>query len=336
MAKQSTFFSRIETEGREVIREAQLKKLNYIISEAYINTQFYRKIYDEAKVKPEDLETLDDLRKFPIITEDMIREEVKRVDDSYAGMLCVPEDKVYRAAPSVKRSWTSPPYSVALTHDDFLLLTNLLSRMWLSIGMRHTDTAHVSIPGCYLDYSLYLYSMRQMGVLFIPADGVFDALRTVQVTDKLKPYAIVGEVENIPAFVETARKSQLEPQKIFPCYKLNIFKGALTPKLSKRFEGDGFTGEHYNLYQNVDCSFYSIDCSQHAGLHVMEDYYIVEAIDKDTKEPVAPGGKGLLTITNLTVRAVPFVRFQTSDFVEIIEDRCNCGSNFARFRFVRG
>ena len=72
-------------------------------------------------------------------------------------------------------------------------------------------------------------------------------------------------------------------------------------------------GEHYNIYYVAEASFFAIDCEKHSGLHVPEDCFIVEAVDEDSGQPVAPGKEGRLVITNLAVEATPYIRYRTHE-----------------------
>lgn len=62
----------IECADRETMRALQLKKLKETVKYEYDNVPYYRKKMDDAGVKPEDIESLDDIRKLPFITKEDI------------------------------------------------------------------------------------------------------------------------------------------------------------------------------------------------------------------------------------------------------------------------
>jgi phenylacetate-CoA ligase len=70
------------------------------------------------------------------------------------------------------------------------------------------------------------------------------------------------------------------------------------------------------------------ECPQRRGvLHVMEESYIPEVIDRNTGEPAAPGGSGELVLTNLGRTGSPILRYRTSDIVQLaLESPCRCGT----------
>ena len=82
-----------ETLPREDIEAAQLESLKEIVKYAYDNTVYYKKSFDEAGVKPEDIKTLEDIKKLPFI--DKQTERKTQGIGSMVGELCaVPENDI--------------------------------------------------------------------------------------------------------------------------------------------------------------------------------------------------------------------------------------------------
>ncbi|MDD4332472.1 MAG: phenylacetate--CoA ligase, partial [Methanosarcinaceae archaeon] len=54
---------KIETMGQAELRELQLKRLKKSVKTVYENVPFYRQKFKEAGVTPEDIKTLEDVRK---------------------------------------------------------------------------------------------------------------------------------------------------------------------------------------------------------------------------------------------------------------------------------
>ena len=63
-----------ETLPREVLETLQLKRLKQVVQRVYHTVGFYRRAFDEAGVQPDDLKSLDDLRKFPFTTKQDLRD----------------------------------------------------------------------------------------------------------------------------------------------------------------------------------------------------------------------------------------------------------------------
>jgi phenylacetate-CoA ligase len=78
----------------------------------------------------------------------------------------------------------------------------------------------------------------------------------------------------------------------------------------------------------------AIECPNHHGLHVLEDYFYPEVIDPVTEQPVPDGAEGELVLTSLTKRAMPMIRYRTRDITAMIPEPCSCGRTLRRMRRV--
>jgi len=78
------------------------------------------------------------------------------------------------------------------------------------------------------------------------------------------------------------------------------------------------------------------ECLERNGLHINEDHFLVEVINPETLDPVAPGETGELVITTLTKEAFPVIRFRTRDLTRLIPSPCPCGRKFMRMHRVMG
>ncbi|MFX1452275.1 MAG: hypothetical protein ACFFCM_15665, partial [Promethearchaeota archaeon] len=102
------------------------------------------------------------------------------------------------------------------------------------------------------------------------------------------------------------------------------------------FKEKGFSGDFYQFRHDCIASFFTIDCDQHQGLHIPEDYYIVEAVNPKTGEVMGEGEEGALSITNLLFRATPQLRFTNpKDLIKIFKDPCPCGRTTARIVYTK-
>ena len=73
-----------ETMDRQDLLELQNERLQIVVNQAYSNVDFYRRKFDEAGLSPDDIKTLDDLKKIPFTTR-------KDLMENYPyGMFAVP------------------------------------------------------------------------------------------------------------------------------------------------------------------------------------------------------------------------------------------------------
>ena len=80
----------------------------------------------------------------------------------------------------------------------------------------------------------------------------------------------------------------------------------------------------------------AFECQEQNGLHIWEDYYIVEIIDPDTLEPVPEGEVGVLVLTTINREAMPLLRYRTRDLTRILPGECPCGRHHKRLDRMKG
>ena len=80
----------------------------------------------------------------------------------------------------------------------------------------------------------------------------------------------------------------------------------------------------------------AFECQEQNGLHIWEDYFIVEIIDPVTLEPVEEGKLGELVITTINREAMPLLRYRTRDLTRFLPGTCSCGRNHRRLARLQG
>ena len=63
--------------SRKELENYQMEQLNKLLIHAYNNVQYYQNLFNKQCLKPDDIQSLDDLKKIPFLTKDMVREESK-------------------------------------------------------------------------------------------------------------------------------------------------------------------------------------------------------------------------------------------------------------------
>ena len=127
---------RIETASQDELRALQLKRLKWSLHHAYNNVEYYRKVFDEAGVHPDDLITIADLAKFPFTCKNDLRQNYP------FGMFAVPRKKVSRIHAS--SGTTGQPTVVGYTQNDVDMWSGLMARSIWAAGGRPGDIVHVA------------------------------------------------------------------------------------------------------------------------------------------------------------------------------------------------
>jgi phenylacetate-CoA ligase len=333
-----------EKAPRREIRAKQLERFKRLMEYAYENSGLYRRGFDEVGVKPQDIKSLDEISQLPFLNEDMIREEVKK-GDPYGGLLCCPEDMVQvisvpepredKAIPKGWRGFERIPWLFGYTRTDFDMMVAMLTRIWSDLGLGFKDKIQLINNWPDLWLNTVCTSIANTGAnVYAGGMAVMAAAVNVTTARYLKPDFLCAPIYIANDMITRAESMGLNPEKIYSCYRKAIFnQGILTAQLSQRFNEKGFRGEHYNLYYVPEAGLFAIDCEEHNGLHIPEDFFIVEIIDEKGK-PVREGEKGRLVVTNLIVEATPYIRYQTHDVATLSTEPCECGRKFARINLA--
>lgn len=77
----TTLLKENEKKSLEEVKAYQFKKLKEMVNTAYYYTDFYKQKYNKAQFKPDDLQTLADINKIPLLTKDEVRQHSKDMVD---------------------------------------------------------------------------------------------------------------------------------------------------------------------------------------------------------------------------------------------------------------
>ena len=315
----------LETLPREKIKELQFKKFKRIVKWAYENSKLYRRIYDEAGFKPEDLKSFEDISKVPTIQKEDYREAQAKEPWPYGDTLCVPLERVTEYHQT--SGTTGQPVYQPDTWQDWEWQSECWSTILYSQGFRNTD--RVFIPFGYNVFIAFWcghYASEKLNCEVVPG-GVLNTEERLLKIQELKANALMATPTYVLGMAEACRKKLgIDPRE------LGIEKilcagepGAGVPATKKRMEEE-WGADVYDHSGATEIGAWSFECSEKpGGLHVNEPFFLVELVDIDTEEPIEePGKTGKIVITALDREAQPCVRFDSKD-VSMWGELCECG-----------
>lgn len=323
---------RVETLTREELEGYQLEQLKQQITEAYEKSPFYRKSFETAKVKPEDIQSLEDLIKFPILTKHEIRERQDAVP--IIGDLCVrsEEDVVFISSSSGS---TGAPTASPFSKRDFDEFQDIQSRLFWQAGMRPNDRyIHA------LNFSLFVggpdvIGAQNLGALCIWA-GTLPADRLLFIIQQYQPTVIWTTPSYAWYLGETARQKGINPATDLAINKIIVAgePGGSIPATREAIEAL-WDAEVFDFYGISDIfGACGAQCEAHDGLHIAEDQMLVEVVDETTGLPVKEGERGEMLLTTLRKEIRPMIRFRTGDIVTYTNEKCSCGRTLKRIKVV--
>lgn len=324
----------IETMPREKMKACQLDLLKQTLRLCYDKSPYYRKTFDMAGVKPEDLNSLEDIKKFPTIDKKVLRARQEETPD-FGDLVCVPEEEIVYI--SVSSGSTGVPTASPFTAQDFEDFQDFEARLFWSSGMRPTDRY------CHaLNFTLFVggpdvIGAQKVGALCIWA-GAIPSERLLAILKQWKP-TITWTTPSYAWYLgETAKLQGFDFEKDFNLKKIFVAGEPGGSIQETREQIEALWGADLYDYYGLSDIFGACAgmCEQKEGLHWAEDHILVEVVDPDTGEEVPEGKRGELVLTSLKKKARPLVRFRTGDIVSYTTERCPCGRTSMRLHGIHG
>lgn len=318
----------METMTREQISALQLERLQATVRHC-MNSPFYKKRFEEIGLKPEDIKSLDDIRKIPFTTKADLR-------DTYPfGMASVPLRECTRLHSS--SGTTGTPTVILHTKKDLEEWANQVARNLWMVGLRPDDVFQNSSGyGMFTGGLGFQYGAERMGMLTIPA-AAGNSLRQIKFMTDFGTTALHAVPSYVTRLYEVMQSAGVDPRKDTKLKVLAIGAEPHSEEQRRRIE-EMMGVKAYNSFGMSEMCGPGVgfECQEQNGLHFWEDYYIVEIVDPETLEPVADGEIGELVLTSLCREAMPLLRYRTRDLTRVLGRTCPCGRNHVRIDRMRG
>mgnify|MGYP006272677561 CR=1 FL=1 len=317
-----------ERMDREAIEQLQLERLQSTLNRVYKNVRHFRKTFQEMDFFPEDLRTLSDLTRLPLLT----RADLMR---NYPyDMFAVPLREVVRLHTPVLNQ--DDPVVMGFTQNDLKNWAELMARSLTAVGLDSDDVVQVAPTFGIMTgaFGVQLGAGR-IGASVIPIPGSsFPA--HVKILRDFRTTALVAT----PTFVSGVLQS---------LQTLGVDVNTLSLKwaiLGSEPWGESTRTELESALHVTATDIYTLaevfgpgvawECPEKDGLHIPEDHFIPEIVDPDSGVPLPPGEEGELVVTTIAKEAFPLIRFRTGDVTRLTYAPCACGRTHARIgRVVR-
>jgi phenylacetate-CoA ligase len=318
------FFDKFEGMERKERESYQLGKLKEQIGRAYKNSIAVKEIFDKAGIRPDDINSFEDLEKVPIIRKpDVI--ELQKKYPPYGGLLTVPEDEVQRVFIT--------PGPIYLPHQ--VEEISWFGKSFFAAGFKkgdiviNTPTYHMSPAGI-----LFHEGARACGATVVPT-GVGNTDAQIKTMLDLKVTGYAGMPSFLMTIIKRAEEMGYNFRRDFRLKKAWFTGEMLPPSMRKIFEEEyGIdTYQCYSVTELGGCVAY--ECREKKGMHFMDDYFI-EIVDPETGKRLKEGEVGELVATPLHNPCWGLVRFGTGDMTSYTTEPCPCGRTSFRITGIVG
>ena len=318
----------IETAPREKILEIQNEKLVKQVRHVWDNVPYYRHLMEEKGVTPDDIKTVDDIKKLPFLSKADLR-------DAYPyGLLGVPLKDCVRIHST---SGTTGKRVVAFyTQKDVDLWEECCARAIVAAGGTNEDVCQVSYGyGLFTGGPGLNGGSHKVGCLTVPTSAGNTDRQIMFIMD-LQATILCCTPSYAAYLGERMKEMGYGPDDI--PLKAGIFGAEAWSEEMRRDIEKTLGIKAYDIYGLTERSGPGVafECSAQQGMHINEDHFIAEIIDPDTGEVLPEGTQGELVFTAIDKEAVPMLRYRTRDICTLTREKCPCGRTHVRMTKPKG
>ncbi len=319
-----------ETMPRDQLQALQLLKLRRLCEWAYANVPFHRRRFDAAGFKPEQLETLDDIRRIPYMTrEEWMEAQLEK--PMFGDLLATEQTNAIRYHLTSGTTGRTPIRVLDSMKD-----WDWIAEMWCyglwGFGVRPEDTVYFAFGyGSFIGFWGAHYCCEKLGALVIPGGAQTTEARVKQIVEmgatvvcSTPTYALTLWQRARELGIDLAKEGKVnkiilsgEPAGSIPAVKRQL-EDAWGAKC-----GDTAGMTELGTIMIFECSH------QPGGTHIIEDHFIEEVIHPDTEEPAGYGELGERVVTSFGRGFIPVIRYRTKDMVlKVPASACDCGRTY--------
>jgi phenylacetate-CoA ligase len=311
----------------DAMRARQLDQLCRLLGWAYEHNDFYRQRFERAGFNPGQIQSIEDIRRIPLLTKQEVRREGTRLLSRGFDPVCLVKAKTGGS--------TGKPIEVYFTEE--------VSQSRNASGRRNKRWAgwEVGEPvGAVWGNPIYPETFRQRLREWVLAPSIY--LDTMSVTpesvrefarqwERVRPTMLFGHAHSLFVVATMVRElgiTSIRPRAILPTSMM------LPPHERATIEAV-FGAKSTDIYGCEEVGLIAGECELHQGLHINVDQLVVEVLDEGG-QPVAPGETGSVVVTDLLNTAMPFIRYTMEDVAEVATEPCPCGRPMPTLRRIIG
>ena len=329
----------LESISRDELIGIQNAKLKLLTPFLYENSEFYKRRFDRLDLVPTDIQSIDDLSKWPVVDKLEMMEDVEKNPPygSYSTM----DEHLWN-----KRGWmlfsssgsSGVPRVFRYSHIDRDLWEWANARAIYSFGVRPNDTVFLASGyGPHVFAWGVQYALQRMNVASIPGGGMTTDMRA-NLIERFKPTVLCCTTSYALHLGRVMEEKGIDPAAS-SIRMLFVGGEPGTGKINTRNRlKDLWSAEIKEFYGCTEAAPHSggYSCSHSevsndlVATHLMEDHQIWELVDPDTLDLVEEGDRGITVCTNLNSESSPQLRFNVGDYTIYSTKKCDCGRTHVR------
>lgn len=304
-------------------------KLQEQIRYCYEHSPYYRALFDDLGLVPEDFKTPEDITRIPTTT----KADIER---NYEQFLCVPRDRI---AEFVTTSGTvGEPIVIALTREDLDRLAINEKNSFSIAGITDKDVIQITttLDRMFMAGLAYYSGAQLLGATTIRV-GIGAPQLQIDSIRRLQPTVLVGVPSFILKLIHYAKSqgfdlNQSSVRKIIcigePIRTEDLELNTIGEKIVKQWNVD-----LHSTYASTEMATAFTECEHQCGCHHQPDLIFIEMVDEEGNHTE---GEGEVIATPLGVTGMPLLRYKTEDISRLITTPCACGNDGVRLLPIKG
>ena len=312
----------------------QFEKLQKLVNYAYEHVKFYRRYWDTHGFHPDDLKTISDINKIPIINKDIVRDNVADFISDQANREELIEHKTGGSTgiPLVFYYNAEADYYRALAVERWKLqggVTNVFEKSCIVFRSPESLLNNEKIWSRGTKY-YGAYGMFR-NELILSANNMYPHVleQYIKKMKAFKPSYIHGYASAVYMIADHMRQDNIK----IPVKTVLTSSDCLTRQMRETIE-DVFCCKVFDRYGLGEEAASAVECDVHDGYHIDMDKCVIQVVDENDNELETTSGR--IIGTGLCNYAMPFIRYDTGDVGKITNSPCKCGRKTPRLYELEG
>lgn len=309
-------------------KKLQGERLRATVELEYNNVPAYRKRMDEAGVKPEDINGIEDIVKLPFMQKTDLR------DNFPYGLFAADLKDIVRIQGS--SGTTGKPIVSGYTENDIKVWTEMVARALTAAGGTKDDIIQIAYG-----YGLFTGGLgahqgaTEIGATVIPMSSG-NTQRQIIMMKELGATMLCCTPSYATYLAETIHEMGIKPEELklkSGCFGAEPWTEEMRQHLEDLLDFDAL--DIYGLTE-IGGPGVAFECMEKHGMHINEDHVLAEIIDPITEEPLPDDTPGELVFTTLTKTGAPMIRYRTHDICTLHHGTCACGRTTVKMSRITG
>lgn len=303
------------------LKQYQIQRLNELLVFTSNFNGFYKEKFNGIHLPIKDFE---DLKRLPFTTKKELAQD--QIDNAPLG-----RNHSYPTESYIRYHQTSGttgrPLKVLDTEQSWDWWARCWSEVLKSSGVTKSDVCYLAFSfGPFVGFWAAHEGIQKLGALAIPGGTMSSEQRLQSMLDN-NATVLLCTPSYALRLAEVAEQLGLDIKNSSIRTIITAGEpGGSVPSTRSQIE-KLWGAKLYDHIGMTEMGAYGYSCKEQKGMHVNESEFIVEIINPDTLEHVAPGEQGELVLTNLGRYGYPMIRYRTGDAVIYQTETCACGNN---------